>query len=375
MSKCDCKNETCEGAFCFVKIERFPDDDVSSILKGCVDYVAQDMIGCQHAGDNHSIECYCNGNDMCNTVEHLNNYEAKILPKIQCCDCNPNGARKMCRFDACLQTCKGHYCYLDMDAQTQGCGVGYPQLYNELRTKSLHPFLSHQTCVKSTSGDPQISPWIRGCACASDHCNRYPSNIFDRDFEANVADQQAQQLPLVTCHSFADSSVSPIKIETYAERGFCKGHFCFLTLTTRQVVFESDDNINRYDDDEDNTDEEELHEERIASELKVTPYFHEKYDFTVGCLIVDNSNKVQLGCTTEYGENMSKIYTRHCICSGDYCNFYNLISGETSATLVPRRRLNLASGSNQKYSQKAFIFVSITSIIALLVHFMTLCMN
>lgn len=333
LSHCDCKNQTCDGSYCFAKIELFPEDDVSSILKGCVDYVPTDFVGCQHAGDNHSVECYCTG-DFCNSVENLMNYEPKTLPEVQCCHCVTGD--KKCQTDSCRQTCRGHYCYSDMDANSRGCGSGYPQLYNELRTKNLSQFLINPTCVKSTAGDPRISSWIRGCACASDFCNRYTENTSSLDSDIS----QTEQTSFVNCHSFADSSEKTITVAAYRKTGICQGHFCYLTLTTHQVVFESDDNINRerYDEDEDDSEYEEQQPLKLTT-MKVTPYFHEKYDFIVGCLIVDDVRKVDLGCTTEYGENQSRILTRHCTCKGDYCNFYNLMTGEsgTAATLVPKR--------------------------------------
>lgn len=96
----------------------------------------------------------------------------------------------------------------------------------------------------------------------------------------------------------------------------CEGQYCFISLTTSEVIVESANFEENYED----------HDRFVA---KSRP----RYELLAGCLKVDSDQKVQTGCFKEY-HNASEPLTTHCICESHLCNYHHLITG----TQDPRRR-------------------------------------
>lgn len=337
MLSCECvnSNKTCDGNYCFVKIKKVdPDDDVSVIFKGCVDKVIDDWVGgCQYAGDKNSVECYCKG-DMCNVASGLNLYQPKPLPEIRCCQCDPFNEEEDvgCNPTECIRSCMGNYCYVNSAQQTQGCGFGYPKQISMLRTKSLATWENEQySCSLSVAGDhPNSVSWKRECNCFQDNCNMIlPSYEHDHNLTERSTARQ------MYCHNFVDDSERPITMDSYNKSTWCEGHYCYVTVQTN-VITETFNNINK---------------------LRL------QYEIFAGCIMADNDTKVSVGCTTEWSAVDAKTpFRKHCICSNDYCNFFNLINDE------PRSKYLIFAPSSTVRRELSIILFSLCSSLYLILH-------
>lgn len=104
----------------------------------------------------------------------------------------------------------------------------------------------------------------------------------------------------------------------------CEGQYCFISLTTSEIVLESASFKHNYED----------HEEFIGINRP-------RYEILAGCLKVDDDRvrlckniigsltfqKVNVGCTTEYTANSTEPLSKHCICDTHLCNFHHLVAG------------------------------------------------
>lgn len=304
MMSCECVNSTtssCEGDFCFVSIKQVEQDsDVSVIFKGCANEVPEDLLGCQYAGDRMSIECYCQG-DNCNNARALEAYQPKAQPAMQCCACDPLNEEEDigCSPNDCYRSCTGHFCYVNMAKQTQGCGLGYPKDFALYRTKSLNIWNNSSfSCGLSVAGPPDLASWHRECTCREDNCN-----MVQPAYEHDVNYTQREDVKQMYCYSLTDASVKPITIDSYKKSGYCEGHYCYVTIVTNTWL----------------------------TTIKNVPSIQLKYEVVAGCLLVDNQTKVSVGCTTEWTTDKTTPFKKHCVCEGDYCNLFTLINGESKS--------------------------------------------
>ncbi|RCN51101.1 hypothetical protein ANCCAN_02888, partial [Ancylostoma caninum] len=112
------------------------------------------------------------------------------------------------------------------------------------------------------------------------------------------------------CYSLSHKSTKPFGQEVFKKSTTCEGQFCFISLTTSEIVLESVDFKHDYSE----------HDEFVGTTRP-------RYELLAGCLKVDDDNKVALGCTTEYLKNASDPLSKHCICDSHLCNFHHLVSG------------------------------------------------
>ncbi len=66
-SECDCTSATsCQGPYCFSKVEIFPSEAAVTVQKGCSSELPGNQHGCYQAGSPDSVFCFCRGNN-CNS--------------------------------------------------------------------------------------------------------------------------------------------------------------------------------------------------------------------------------------------------------------------------------------------------------------------
>uniref|UniRef100_A0A915AF78 Uncharacterized protein n=1 Tax=Parascaris univalens TaxID=6257 RepID=A0A915AF78_PARUN len=301
--RCDCIGEQmCLGRACFVKMEIFPGESTAIVQKGCVSDVPGDMEGCQYAGQYESVHCYCTGR-LCNTREKLSNYNTRQLPTVECCECSePHGDR--CLEKKCLRQCRGNYCLIDFDGVEQGCGIGYSRLQSFLRTRNYANWQGHTTCARYQATESTL---VHGCVCTNPtgSCNEMNKT---RTFQVeNVIERRKEDL--IYCYSLHHKSKALIGQEVFKNSGTCEGQYCFISLTTSELMVESATFEENYED----------HKEFIGISRP-------RYEILAGCLKVDDDKKVSVGCTTEFSRNLSEPLARHCICDSHLCNFYHLLT-------------------------------------------------
>ncbi|CAD5217733.1 unnamed protein product [Bursaphelenchus okinawaensis] len=310
---CDCiGNTTCQGTSCFAKVEVFSTEETAIIQKGCATNLPYGTNGCHYAGAQESIHCYCDG-EHCNTKEHFDNYKPKQLPIVQCCECSePRGEK--CPEDKCERTCRGNYCLIDFDGVEQGCGLGLPRLQNFLRIQNYTDFQGTSTCARYQATQSTI---VHGCVCTSPtgYCNRVNASReyqLEKVVSRRVDDQNY-------CYSLHQKSRKAFdkdvfkKLEKTLRSDTCEGHYCFISMTTSELVVENTTEIDA---------------DGRGSYVGLS---RPRYEILAGCLKVDDDKKVSLGCTTEYSENGSPI-SKHCICESHLCNYYNKLTEDNSTT-------------------------------------------
>ncbi|KAK0397266.1 hypothetical protein QR680_002057 [Steinernema hermaphroditum] len=301
---CDCVgNATCTGDFCFAKIEIFVDEITAIVQKGCSTDIPGGNEGCQYAGHAESIHCYCSG-EMCNNRKQLNNYNVYRLPTVECCECSESHGDK-CSDHQCIRKCRGNYCLVDFDGIEQGCGLGFPRLQSFLRTKSYHDWPNSVTCARY---EATLSTIIKGCTCnvPSGRCNEVNQT---REIQLKKVIERAPELQNY-CYSLHQTSKQPFTQDIFKKSDTCEGRFCFISLTTSELVLESASFEEAYED----------HQHFVG-------LTQPKFELLAGCLKVDDDAKVEVGCTTEYSTNMSEPISRHCVCDSHLCNYYHLLSG------------------------------------------------
>lgn len=110
----------------------------------------------------------------------------------------------------------------------------------------------------------------------------------------------------------------------FSRSSTCEGHYCFISLTTSEIVLESADFKHNYED----------HDEFIGAARP-------RFELQAGCIKVNGDDvssekssfsdlfiqKVQTGCTIETQGNSSEVLAKHCICDSHLCNFHHLVKG------------------------------------------------
>ncbi|VDM37030.1 unnamed protein product [Toxocara canis] len=225
---CDCRGqETCIGQACFAKIEIFP-DELTAIVQ-------------------------------------LNNYNTKRLPTVQCCECSETHGDH-CVEIKCLRQCRGNYCLIDFDGVEQGCGLGYPRLQSFLRMKNYVDWQGHTTCARYQATESTV---VHGCTCTNPtgSCNEVNRT---RSFQMkNVIERRKDDLTY--CYSLHHKSKSPFGQEVFKNSGTCEGQYCFISLTTSELMVESANFEENYED----------HKEFIGKSRPL-------YEILAGCLKVDD---------------------------------------------------------------------------------------
>ncbi|CAI5456340.1 unnamed protein product [Caenorhabditis angaria] len=302
---CDCQspsNEQCSAEACFAKIEIFSDEKTAIVQKGCISDFPAGQRGCQYASNTDAIHCFCDQNE-CNTRHKLNMYIPTRLPSVECCSCSSMNGDDC---DAgCTNKCRGNYCIVDFDGNEQGCGLGYPRLPSFLRTDD---YLHYQGGYLCTRYESSLSHVINGCVCTdpSGTCNDMNKTKLYRQKQVIDRRKDSQHY----CYSLVHKAHRPFGQEVFSKSSTCEGHFCFISLTTSEIVLESAEYKHNYED----------HEDFIGVSRP-------RYELQVGCIKVDDDEKVNVGCTVETQGNNSEILTKHCICDSHLCNFYHLAKG------------------------------------------------
>ncbi|VDN56986.1 unnamed protein product [Dracunculus medinensis] len=312
-TNCDCTGETtCKSTSCFVKVEIFHEEFTAIIQKGCVNHVYGGKEGCQYTGQYDSIYCSCTGH-LCNTKEKFNSYETNRLPTVDCCECSESH-RDYCPNKNCLRQCSGNYCLIDFDGVEQGCGVGYPRLQDFLRTKSYIDW--YQTSNKIL---------LNGCVCTNPtgSCNELNKT---RTYQLNnVINRRLNEQNY--CYSLHYKSHIAFSEEVFKSSETCEGQFCFLSLTTSELLIEST-----------------KFEKKLGDHKEFIGTTRPNYELLAGCLKIDNDQKVTTGCTTEFVTTTSEPLLKHCICDSHLCNFYDLLSDKIDS---------------RKRNEPKFVFVKI----------------
>lgn len=323
---CDCEgdsNSTCDGPYCYAKLEYFNDDGVSAIQKGCINDVSTSYVGCQYASDDRSIACFCSG-DFCNSALNLTSYETPDLPTITCCECNNDETgNEICFPQNCTRNCTGNYCYLDMVANAQGCGWGHPQIFHFLRTQKYRRWENELTCAEYYDN---YRNYMSGCTCSSDMCNM----ITDVEQLNTRRRAQTEQRKTHFCHTLYTRSDTSFGPEIYRHASLCPSYFCFISWTSAEVIIESDDDdgveMGSGESEYYTSSKRHLSDFGIISKTSSSlPTLNSMYEISAGCLLVDDESKVQLGCTTEWSQDERSPLTKHCICAERLCNGFHLI--------------------------------------------------
>uniref|UniRef100_A0A914CFV7 Uncharacterized protein n=1 Tax=Acrobeloides nanus TaxID=290746 RepID=A0A914CFV7_9BILA len=256
--------------------------------------------GCHYAGQAESVHCYCSG-EYCNEKLNLNFYTPKPLPTIECCECSELHEDK-CPETKCLRTCRGNYCLIDFDGVEQGCGIGVPRLQNFLR---LPHYPEHQGETFCARYQATLSTVVHGCVCTnpSGQCNEINKT---RSYQLkNVIDRKVDDQNY--CYSLHQKSKTPFTEVVFRQADTCEGHYCFVSMTTSELVIES-----------------EHQRENMRGHQDFVGLARPRYEILAGCLKVDDDKKITLGCTTEFS-NSNEPIAIHCICDSHLCNYYHLL--------------------------------------------------
>lgn len=329
---CDCTGEqTCVAKACFAKIEIFPEELTAIVQKGCITDVPGGFEGCQFAGQSESIHCYCTG-ELCNTRQKLNFYNTNQLPTVDCCECAETHGDQ-CPDKNCLRRCRGNYCLIDFEGVEQGCGLGYPRLQGFLRTKNYADWQGHTTCARYQATQSTV---VHGCTCTNptgscNELNKTRTFQIEKVIERNQDEQNY-------CYSLHHKSKKPFGQEVFKNSDTCEGQYCFISLTTSELLVESANFEDNYDD----------HKDYVGLSRP-------RYEILAGCLKVDDDSKVGVGCTTEFSLNSSEPLARHCICDTHLCNFHHLLTGAADSrkrTQIPTSSRNMSSKATHLKRQR-----------------------
>ncbi|CAB3411587.1 unnamed protein product [Caenorhabditis bovis] len=325
---CDCKspeNEQCEANACFAKVELFPEETTAIVQKGCVSDIPAGQRGCQYASNTDTIHCFCD-QDQCNTRHKMSHFIPSRLPSVDCCLCSASHG-DTCE-KTCTSKCRGNYCVVDFDGGEQGCGVGIPRLPSFLRTDDYLAYHGEYICANP-------SHVMNGCVCTdpSGICNEMNKT---REFQKKQVVQRRPENQHY-CYALMHKAYKPFGQEVFKKSSTCEGHFCFISLTTSEIVLESADFKHNYED----------HDEFIG-------IARPRYEMQAGCIKVDDDQKVTVGCTVETQGNTSEILAKHCICDSHLCNFYHLTSGTADPRPKAKGAETVSSQSNKPSTIRLF---------------------
>ncbi|EGT59279.1 hypothetical protein CAEBREN_10619 [Caenorhabditis brenneri] len=317
---CDCTsppNEQCTGNACFAKVEIFGSEHTAVVQKGCISDFPAGQRGCQYSNNKDTINCFCD-QDECNTRHKLGSYIPSRLPSVDCCICNSHDGED-CE-SGCSRKCRGNYCVTDFEGKDLGCGLGYPKLPSFLRVDDYLDYEGDYMCTRYESSASHV---MNGCVCThpSGLCNEF-NKTFNYQ-KKHVMERKNENLHY--CYALTHRAYKPFgqevfkKYATMSEReehniffrsSTCDGHFCFISLTTSEIIVESADFRHNYED----------HNEFVGAARP-------RFELQVGCLRVNGDDKVQTGCTVETQGNNSEVLAKHCICDSHLCNFHHLVRG------------------------------------------------
>ncbi|KAK6766097.1 hypothetical protein RB195_025793 [Necator americanus] len=303
---CDCTSkpdDMCMGEACFAKIEIFSDEKTAIMQKGCITDIPGGQKGCQYASNYETLHCFCE-EDECNTRHKMNNFMTNRLPTVECCACSERQGER-CPSENCLRKCRGNYCVVDFDGVEQGCGLGFPRLQSFLRMGNYLDYQGSLICARYEATPATV---MNGCTCTqpSGMCNELNKT---RNFQVKKVIERRQDEQNY-CYSLSHKSSKSFGQEVFKKSTTCEGQFCFISLTTSEIVLESVDFKHDFSE----------HDEFVGTTRP-------RFELLAGCLKVDDDNKISLGCTTEYLKNTSEPLSKHCICDSHLCNFHHLVSG------------------------------------------------
>ena len=215
--------------------------------KGCVAGLPVGQEGCHYAGQSESVHCYCTG-ERCNNKLKMEFYMPKILPTVECCECSePHGDE--CSNSQCTRTCKGNYCLIDFDGVEQvcfvgifdrsingyfqGCGLGIPRLHSFMRTNDYAKYQGQMTCARYEATQTTV---VHGCVCTepTGFCNEVNKS---RNYQLQkVVDRRSDDQNY--CYSLHEKSKKPFDKDIVRKSDTCEGHYCFISLTTSELVVE-----------------------------------------------------------------------------------------------------------------------------------------
>ncbi|KAI1717227.1 activin types I and II receptor domain protein [Ditylenchus destructor] len=320
---CDCTSDvanatenvgTCQAENCFTKIEFFPDELIAVIQKGCVNGLNKGVHGCHYAGQVESVHCYCSGH-LCNNKEDMNSFAPQPLPTLECCECSQPGG-DFCPGDACLRTCTGNYCLVDFDSVEQGCGMGLPRLQNFLRIPNyLENLQGETTCARYQASDSTV---IHGCVCTRPNgmCNQLNKT---RHYQLeHVVHRRVDNGNY--CYSLHERGNETFDEKVFRKSDSCLGHYCFVSVTTSELVIE----VKNASAADQTLTENTLNV--VSHAVSYRGVARPRHEILAGCLKVDDDNKVTPGCTIEYSSD-GEVLSRHCICDSHMCNYFDLING------------------------------------------------
>uniref|UniRef100_A0AC34GR40 Uncharacterized protein n=1 Tax=Panagrolaimus sp. ES5 TaxID=591445 RepID=A0AC34GR40_9BILA len=292
------------GEQCYTKVEIFSDEFTAIIQKGCVTGLPTGLEGCHYAGQAESIHCYCS-EEKCNNKLAMEFYVPKPLPTVECCECSePHGDE--CLEQKCKRTCRGNYCLIDFDGVEQGCGLGTPRLQSFMRLNNYLSLQGQTTCARYEATHSTI---VHGCVCTepSGFCNQVNKS---REYQIEkVIERRADDQNY--CYSLHEKSKKHFTKDIFRKSDTCEGHYCFIALTTSELVVES-----------------ASFEENIEDHRSFIGLQRPRFEIMAGCLKADSDEKVTIGCTTEYITNSSDPISKHCICDSHLCNYFHLLTNE-----------------------------------------------
>ncbi|KHJ89862.1 hypothetical protein OESDEN_10304 [Oesophagostomum dentatum] len=221
-------------------------------------------------------------------------------------------------------------------------------------------YLDHQGSLICARYEATPGTVMNGCTCTqpSGLCNELNKT---RNFQVKKVIERRQDEQNY-CYSLSHKSSKPFGQEVFKKSTTCEGQFCFISLTTSEIVLESVDFKHDYSE----------HDEFIGTTRP-------RYELLAGCLKVDDDKKVTIGCTTEYLKNTTEPLSKHCICDSHLCNFHHLVSGtedsrpraskkqqeegERNQNSVPRV---VAQPAINKFSDAKALFISFATLAVLL---------
>ncbi|KJH42315.1 hypothetical protein DICVIV_11690 [Dictyocaulus viviparus] len=233
--ECDCMSNSedmCYGNACFAKVEIFSQEKTAILQKGCITSIPGGQKGCQYASNYESFHCFCE-EDECNTRHKLNNYMMNRLPTLECCACSERHGEH-CPETKCNRKCRGNYCVVDFDGVEQGCGLGFPRLQSFLRIEDYLDFQGSLICARYEATPSTV---MNGCTCThpSGSCNILNST---RNFQVKrVIERKLDEQNY--CYSLNYKSNKPFGQEVFKRSTTCEGQYCFVSLTTSEIVLES----------------------------------------------------------------------------------------------------------------------------------------
>ena len=172
----------------------------------------------------------------------------KVLPTVECCECSePHGDE--CSNSKCTRTCKGNYCLIDFDGVEQvclrrvfdrsingyfqGCGLGIPRLHSFMRTNDYAKYQGQMTCARYEATQTTV---VHGCVCTepTGFCNEVNRS---RNYQLQkVVDRRTDDQNY--CYSLHEKSKKPFDKDIFRKSDTCEGHYCFISLTTSELVVE-----------------------------------------------------------------------------------------------------------------------------------------